>query len=145
MRQSDNSFPLRAKISGGYITSALAKSEAVERGFDEALMMNQAGKVSEGSGMNVFLVRNKEIITPDVTADILEGITRSSVIEIARHLGYRVTERSVDKSELLVSDEVFLTGTAARITPIKSIEQFDLPADHPVTEEIRTFYREILE
>lgn len=145
VRQSDNSFPLRAKISGGYITSALAKSEAVERGFDEALMMNQAGKISEGSGMNIFLIRNGEIITPDVTADILEGITRSSVIEIARHLGYRVTERSVDKSELLVSDEVFLTGTAARITPIRSIEQFELPASHPITDEIRNFYREILE
>jgi branched-chain amino acid aminotransferase len=143
VRQSDASFPLRAKISGGYITSALAKSEAVERWFDEALMMNSAGKLSEWSGMNVFLVRGGTIITPGVTEDILEGITRSSVISIARHLGYEVIERSVDKSELFIADEVFLTGTAARITPVKKIEQYTLPTDRPVFSALKSYMNTI--
>lgn len=92
MRQMDNSFPLRGKISGAYITSALAKTEAVKRGFDDAILMNARGKVSEGSAMNIFIVRNGKVRTPAVTEDILEGITRDSVITIARSIGYTVEE-----------------------------------------------------
>lgn len=92
MRQQDASFPLRGKISGAYITSALAKTEAFQRGFDEAILMNAQGKVSEGSAMNIFVVRNGIIKTPAVTEDILEGITRDSVIRIARSMGYTVIE-----------------------------------------------------
>lgn len=106
-------------------------------------MMNSAGKLSEGSGMNVFLVRDGTIITPGVTEDILEGITRSSVMSIARHLGYEVVERSVDKSELFIADEVFLTGTAARITPIHKIEQYHLPSDRPVFSTIKSYMNTI--
>lgn len=93
--------------------------------------------------MNVFLVRDGTIITPGVTEDILEGITRSSVISIARHLGYEVIERSVDKSELFIADEVFLTGTAARITPVKKIEQYILPADRPVFSVLKSYMNTI--
>lgn len=105
--------------------------------------MNSAGKLSEGSGMNVFLVRDGTLITPGVTEDILEGITRSSVISIARHLGYEVIERSVDKSELFIADEVFLTGTAARITPVNKIEQYILPSDRPVCSAIKSYMNTI--
>lgn len=93
--------------------------------------------------MNVFLVRDGTIITPGVTEDILEGITRSSVISIARHLGYEVIERSVDKSELFIADEVFLTGTAARITPVKKIEQYTLPTDRPVFSALKSYMNTI--
>lgn len=106
-------------------------------------MMNSAGKLSEGSGMNVFLVRDGTIITPGVTEDILEGITRSSVIAIARHLGYEVIERSVDKSELFIADEVFLTGTDARITPVNKIEQYIPPTDRPVFSALKSYMNTI--
>ncbi len=136
-RQEDRSFPLRGKISGAYITSSLAKTEAVEAGFDEAILMNSQGKVCEASGMNIFVVRNSQIITPGFDQDILEGITRDSVIKIARDLGFEVIERPVDKTELLIADEVFLSGTAAKVTPVKQIENYQLPQDKPITNKLR--------
>lgn len=139
-RQSDTSLPLRGKISGAYITSALAKSEAISRGFDEAIMFNSRGKVSEGSGMNLFLVRDGVLITPSITQDILEGITRRSVITIAKDLGLKVEEREVDKTELMIADEVFLTGTAVRITSVNAIENYTLPEDTPITKEIQHIF-----
>jgi branched-chain amino acid aminotransferase len=116
-RQEDRSLPLRGKISGAYITSSLAKTEAVESGFDESILMNAQGKVSEASGMNVFIVRNGVLITPGHEQDILEGITRDSILTVARAMGIEVVERPVDKSELLIADEVFLSGTAAKSPP----------------------------
>ncbi|MCL1473610.1 branched-chain amino acid transaminase [Argonema antarcticum] len=136
-RQEDRSFPLRGKISAAYITSSLAKTEAVESGFDEAILMNSQGKVCEATGMNIFVVRNGEIITPGFDQDILEGITRDSVITLAKDLGIKTIERPVDKSELLIADEVFLSGTAAKITPVKRIENYQLPENRPVTEKLR--------
>ena len=136
-RQEDRSLPLRGKISGAYITSSLAKTEAVESGFDEAILMNSQGKICEASGMNIFIVRNNKIITPGFDQDILEGITRDSVITIAKALGIEVIERAVDKTELLIADEVFLSGTAAKITPVKQIENYHLSANKPITEKIR--------
>lgn len=136
-RQEDRSLPLRGKISGAYITSSLAKTEAVESGFDEAILMNSQGKVSEASGMNIFLVRHGKLITPGFEQDILEGITRSSVLTLARDLGIQVIERPVDKSELFIADEVFLSGTAAKITPVKSIENYELPKSKPITDKLR--------
>ena len=136
-RQEDRSLPLRGKISGAYITSSLAKTEAVESGFDEAILMNSQGKICEASGMNIFIVRNNKIITPGFEQDILEGITRDSVITIAKDLGIEVIERAVDKTELLISDEVFLSGTAAKITPVKQIENYQLATQRPITEKIR--------
>lgn len=136
-RQEDRSLPLRAKISGAYITSSLAKTEAVESGFDEAILMNAQGKVSEASGMNIFVVRNGQIITPGFDQDILEGITRNSILTLAKDLGIDIIERQVDKSELFIADEVFLSGTAAKITPIKRIENYQLPKNRPITEKLR--------
>ncbi|MGB7412618.1 MAG: branched-chain amino acid transaminase [Thermosynechococcaceae cyanobacterium] len=136
-RQEDRSLPLRGKISGAYITSSLAKTEAVESGFDEAILMNTQGKVSEASGMNIFIVRQGQIATPPRDQDILEGITRDSIIRLARDLDLEVVERPIDKSELFIADEVFLSGTAAKITPVKRIENFVLPNDKPLTETLR--------
>lgn len=136
-RQEDRSLPLRGKISGAYITSSLAKTEAVESGFDEAILMNSQGKVSEASGMNIFIVRNGTLITPGYDQDILEGITRDSVITVAKDLGIPVVERSIDKSELFIADEVFLSGTAAKVTPVRRIENYQLSSDRPITEKLR--------
>ena len=136
-RQEDCSLPLRGKISGAYITSSLAKTEAVLSGFDEAILMNTRGKVSEASGMNLFLVRNGELITPGVDQDILEGITRSSVIELALEMNIKVIERPVDKTELFIADELFLTGTAAKITPIRQIESTKLSIDRPIMNKLK--------
>lgn len=136
-RQEDRSLPLRGKISGAYITSSLAKTEAVESGFDEAILMNSQGKVSEASGMNIFLVRDGKLITPGFEQDILEGITRDSVIAIAKDLGIPVVERPVDKTELLIADEVFLSGTAAKITPVRQIESYHCSTHRPITDRLR--------
>ena len=136
-RQEDRSLPLRGKISGAYITSSLAKTEAVESGFDEAILFNSQGKVSEASGMNIFVVRRGQILTPSPDQDILEGITRDSIIQIAKDLQFEVLERPIDKSELLIADEVFLSGTAAKITPIKRIENYTLPQSKPITKTLR--------
>jgi len=144
-RQEDRSLPLRGKISGAYITSSLAKTEASLTGFDEALLLNSNGKVSEASGMNLFIVRNKELITPSVDQDILEGITRASVIELAQSIGIKVIERAVDKTELFIADEVFLTGTAAKITPIKKIESTTLSSERPIMNKLKSMLTEITE
>ncbi len=136
-RQEDRSLPLRGKISGAYITSSLAKTEAVKSGFDEALLLNSRGKVSEASGMNLFIVRDGVLITPGVDQDILEGITRASVLEIAQAMGIPTLERPVDKTELFVADEVFLSGTAARVTPVRRVENTDMPSQRPVMGAIR--------
>jgi branched-chain amino acid aminotransferase len=144
-RQEDRSLPLRGKISGAYITSSLAKTEAVEAGFDEAILMNSQGKICEASGMNIFIVRNNKLITPGLDQDILEGITRNSILTVARNLGIETLERPVDKTELLIADEVFLSGTAAKITPVKRIENYDLPRDRPITERLKSKLTEITE
>ncbi len=144
-RQEDRSLPLRGKISGAYITSSLAKTEAVLSGFDEALLLNSRGKVSEASGMNLFIVRDGNLITPSVDQDILEGITRASVITIAKDMGINVIERAVDKTELMISEEVFLTGTAAKITPIRTIESTTLNSHRPMMSMLRNRLIEITE
>mgnify|MGYP002777023896 FL=1 len=136
-RQEDRSMPLRGKISAAYITSALAKTEAVESGFDEAILLNTQGKISEASGMNIFIVRNERLITPGFDQDILEGITRDSVIQIARDLGIETIERPVDRTELLIADEVFLCGTAAKIVPVKRLENYQLPQRNTITQKLR--------
>jgi len=136
-RQEDRSLPLRGKISGAYITSSLAKTEAVKSGFDEALLLNSRGKVSEASGMNLFIVRDGVLITPGVDQDILEGITRASVLELAKTMGIPTLERPVDKSELFIADEVFLSGTAAKVTPVRRVENTDLSSERPVMNAIR--------
>ncbi|WP_204151060.1 branched-chain amino acid transaminase [Leptolyngbya sp. CCY15150] len=136
-RQEDRSLPLRGKISGAYITSSMAKTEAVSAGFDEAILMNTQGKVCEASGMNIFMVRQGKLITPGFDQDILEGITRDSVLTVAQDLGIPVIERAIDKTELLIADEVFLSGTAAKVTPVRRIENYELSSDRPITTLLR--------
>ncbi len=136
-RQEDRSMPLRGKLCAAYITSSLAKTEAVESGFDESILMNTQGKVCEASGMNLFIVRNGVLITPGFEQDILEGITRDSILTIARGLGISVQERPIDRSELLIADEVFLCGTAAKIAPVNRIEYYELPEERPITTRLR--------
>jgi branched-chain amino acid aminotransferase len=144
-RPSDLNLPLRGKITGCYINSSLAKTEAKKSGFDEAIMLNAQGKVSEASGMNIFIVREGQLITPGVDQDILEGITRDSIIQVANNMNIPVIERSVDRTELLIADEVFLCGTAARIAPVKQIENYTLPTERPITENLQTTLKAIVE
>ena len=136
-RQEDRSLPLRGKISGAYITSSLAKTEAVESGFDEAILMNSQGKVCEASGMNIFIVRNGQLITPGVEQDVLEGITRDTILTLAKDLGIPTIERPIDKSELFIADEVFLSGTAAKVSPVNRIENYKFSNPKPITEKLR--------
>ena len=144
-RQEDASLPLRGKISGAYITSSLAKSEAVLSGYDEAILLNNRGKISEASGMNIFIVRDGKLITPGVDQDILEGITRASVLDIAKDLGINVIERPVDKTELFIADEVFLTGTAAKITPIRRVESTNFVCKRPIMDNLKDVLTRITE
>lgn len=136
-RQEDRSLPLRGKISGAYITSALAKTEAVDSGFDEAILMNSQGKVCEATGMNIFMVRNNKLITPSLDQDILEGITRDSILTIAKGLSIEIEQREIDKTELFIADEVFLCGTAAKVTPVKRVENYHLPQEKNITLKIK--------
>ncbi|MDO8583190.1 MAG: branched-chain amino acid transaminase [bacterium] len=122
-RIPDNSIPPRAKISGAYVNSALARKEAYDGGFDEAIMLTQSGQVSEGSAENIFIVRDGVLITPAESDDILEGITRRSVIQIAKDIGIPFKSRTVSRSELYVCDEAFFSGTGAQIPWIKSIDK----------------------
>ncbi len=146
-RIDDTMVPPRAKINGLYVNGSLAKTEAIWRGFDEAIMLTRDGHVAEGSGENIFLIRNKTLITPDVSDNILEGITKDTIIELAqKELGMPVVQRRVNRSELLVADEVFMTGTAAHLTPVVSIDGRDV-ADGgigPVTARLQEMYFDIV-
>jgi branched-chain amino acid aminotransferase len=122
-RVDDTMIPPRGKICGTYVNSALAKTEALENGFDEAIFLTQDGHVSEGSGENIFLVLGGQLITPPASDNILMGVTRDTVMKLAKNeLGIDTIERQVDRSELYVADECFLTGTAANVTPILEID-----------------------
>lgn len=123
-RVDDTGIPPRAKVTGIYVNSALAKTEAMLNGFDEAIVLNADGHVSEGSGENIFMIRGGKLITPAASDNILEGITAATVVEIAREeFGLETVERSIDRSELYIADEVFMTGTAAHLTPIIEIDR----------------------
>ena len=122
-RVNDNMIPARGKVSGLYVNSSLAKTEAVESGFDEAIMLTEDGHVSEGTGENVFLLRNGVLVTPAVSDDILEGITRRTIMQIAQdELQIDTVERSVDRTELYIADELFLVGTGAQISPVREVD-----------------------
>jgi branched-chain amino acid aminotransferase len=123
-RVPDTSIPARAKVNGLYVNSALAKTEAVENGYDEAIMLNDDGHVSEGSGENLVMVRHGRLITPSRSDNVLEGITLESVFTLAKdELGLEIIERTIDRSELYVADEVFLTGTAAHLSAVTEIDR----------------------
>ena len=123
-RLSDNAIPARAKTTGSYINSALARTEADQAGFDEAIVLREDGTVAEGSAMNIFMVLDGKLITPPPTADILIGITRNSIMELAeKELGLEVIERPIARTELYVCDELFFTGTGAQVAPIRSVDR----------------------
>ena len=122
-RTDDNAIPARGKITGSYVNAALAKSDAHEAGYEEAIVLDQQGHVSEGSAMNLFVARNGVLVTPPITDNILEGITRRSLIQMARdELRVEVVERTIDRTELYVADEIFLCGTGAQISPVAEID-----------------------
>ncbi|MBM2827280.1 MAG: branched-chain amino acid transaminase [Dehalococcoidia bacterium] len=122
-RVDDNTIPARAKINGLYVNSALAKTEAHDNGMDEAIILNQDGHVSEGSGENIFLVMNGKLVTPPVSDNILVGITRDTVMTLAMNeFGIETVERSIDRSELYICDECFMTGTAAHVSPVLEVD-----------------------
>jgi len=138
-RITDNIIPARGKITGGYINSALAKDEAEEAGADEAIMLDLHGHVAEGTGCNLFLVRDGVLITPPVTGDVLEGITRRSILQVAADLGIATEQRSVDRSELYIADEAFFCGTGVQVAWIETIDgrTIGTGTDPEITRSIR--------
>jgi len=142
-RIDDNAVPARAKITGAYINSALAKTEAVLSGFDEALVLTQTGHISEGSAENFFMVREGLLITPPVTSNILEGITRATIMELAREeLGMETVERSIDRSEIYIAEEAFFCGTGVQIAAIVEVEHRPVGDGRigPVVKRLRELY-----
>lgn len=146
-RVDDTMIPARGKISGIYVNSALAKTEAEENGFDEAILLSNDGHVSEGSGENIFIVINGTLITPPSTDNILLGITRNTVIELAKNeLGIDTIERSLDRSELYFADECFFTGTATHIAPIIEIDNRIIDAGDigKITGDLQKLYKKVI-
>jgi branched-chain amino acid aminotransferase len=146
-RVDDNIIPARGKIAGAYANSAFIKTDAVRAGFDEALVLTQEGHISEGSAMNVFMIRDGILVTPSITENILEGITRRSVIELAREeLGLTVQERQVDRTEVYLCDELFLTGTAAQITAVTRVDYRPVGSGQmgPITARLYQLFSDIL-
>jgi branched-chain amino acid aminotransferase len=141
---SGDSLIPHAKASGQYLNSVLAKTEATNSGYDEAILLDQHGCVSEGSGENVFIVRDGTICTPPHTAAILDGITRNSVMQIARDLGYTVEERGIARAELYLADEVFLTGTAAELVPVREVDDHPLGEPGEITRVIQAKFQDAL-
>jgi branched-chain amino acid aminotransferase len=142
-RIDDTMAPARAKITGVYINSALAKSTALMNGFDEALVLSQDGHISEGSAENFFMVRDGKLITPPVTANILEGITRAAVIELAREeLGLETVERNIDHSEIYIADEAFFCGTGVQIASIVEADHRPIGSGTmgPIVQRLRELY-----
>lgn len=146
-RVDDNVIPARAKVAGAYVNSSLIKSDAVQSGFDEALVLDHNGHVSEGSAMNIFMVRDGVLVTPPITDNILEGITRRTVIELARReLGIDVVERSIDRTEVYIAEEMFFAGTAAGVTGITKVDHRPVGRGvmGPVTSQLRTLVDDVV-
>ncbi len=143
-RMSPDSFIPQAKATGQYLNSILAKVETAKAGYEEAIMLDDRGNVCEGSGENLFIVRDGEISTPPVTASILDGITRGSVIQIASDLGFEVVERDIARGELYLADEVFLTGTAAEVVPVREIDEHRVGPPGEITTAIQSRFFEAI-
>ncbi|WP_376795320.1 branched-chain amino acid transaminase [Thermogemmatispora sp.] len=146
-RIDDNAIPARAKVCGAYVNSALAKSEALQNGYDEAIMLTHEGHVSEGSAENIFLVLNGELITPAPTENILLGITRDTVMELARReLGRITRERSIDRTELYNAEEIFLCGTGAQIAPVVEVDHRPIGSGQigPISKALQDLYFQVV-
>ncbi len=146
-RIDDNMIPARGKITGAYVNSALVKTDAVQAGFDEALVLNVDGHISEGSAENLFMLRRGKLVTPPVTDNILEGITRWTIMTLAKkELGVEVVERSIDRTEIYLADELFMTGTAAQVTAITRVDHRpdrgwrNGPVDHQIAGSCTTIW-----
>ena len=146
-KPAPNTFPALAKCGANYMNSQLAKLEAIDNGFDEAIMLDYEGHVSEGSGENIFLVEGEKLFTPSMSSSNLKGITRDSIMTIARDLGYEVVEEVISRERLYSANEVFFTGTAAEVTPIRSIDhrQIGIGKRGPISEKIQTAFFDIVE
>jgi branched-chain amino acid aminotransferase len=140
VRHDHNSMPPAAKTTGNYVNSSLAKVEALRAGYDEAVMLNGAGLVSECTGENIFVVRNGIILTPPLSAGALEGITQDSVMTIGRDLGFDVRLDDIARSDLYVAEEIFVCGTAAEVTPVASVDDRPVPVPGPMTKAIADEY-----
>lgn len=146
-RIDDNAIPARGKISGAYANSTLIKSDAMLSGFDDALILNQDGHVSEASGANVMIVRKGVVITPPIEANILEGITRRSLIQLLQdELGVQVVERNIDRTEVYIADEVFLCGTGAQIAPVTRVDHRPVGTGTigPITQNLRRLFFQVV-
>ena len=146
-RVDDNMIPARGKITGTYINSAFIKTDANNSGFDEALVLNVDGHLSEGSAMNFFMVRDGLLLTPPVTDNILEGITRKTIIELAQaELGLKVVERSIDRTEVYLADEIFLTGTAAQVTAVTKVDHRVTGSGvmGPITTQLKSIFANVV-
>jgi branched-chain amino acid aminotransferase len=146
-RIDDNAIPARAKIIGSYVNTAFAKTEAMQNGFDEAIMLTNEGHVSEGSAENIFMLVNGELITPPPSENILLGITRDTVIKLAqREFGLIVRERSIDRTELYVADEIFLCGTGAQVAPVISIDHNPVGNGEvgPISQRLQDLYFDVV-
>jgi branched-chain amino acid aminotransferase len=143
-RISSESLIPHSKASGQYLNSVLAKIESVKAGYEEAILLDDKGYVCEGTGENVFVVKDGVIHTPGQADGILDGINRKSCIQIARDLGYEVVERNIARAELALADEVFLTGTAAELTPMREIDDIEIGPPGPITREIQGIFEDAL-
>ena len=143
-RMSPDSFIPQAKACGQYLNSILAKVETAKAGYEEAIMLDEHGNVCEGTGENLFLVRDGEIATPPTTASILDGITRRSVAQIAEDLGFPVVERDIARGELYLADELFLTGTAAEVVPVREVDEHRLGPPGEITKAIQSRFFEAI-
>jgi branched-chain amino acid aminotransferase len=145
-RISPRSLIPAAKASGQYLNSVLAKIESVKAGYDEAILLDEHGRVCEGSGENIYTVRDGVIVTPPQTASILDGINRRSIVQIARDLGYTVLERDITRAELYLAEEVFLTGTAAELVPVREIDDHAIGSGGPgeITRVLQSAFQEVL-
>jgi len=145
-RVADNAIPARTKPTGAYLNSALARREAFDGGFDEAILLTESGKVSEGSAEHVFMIRRGTLISPPSTQDNLDGITRRSLIDLAADIGIPFAEREIGRTELYVTDELFLCGTGAEITPVKSVDKRPIGDGSigPVTRKLQSYFDDVV-
>ncbi len=143
-RVPDYAIPARAKVNGAYVNSVLAKQDAIDSGYDDCVFLDAGGHVCESSASNIFLVRDGAIITPDTTSDLLEGINRKTIIELAEKEGVRVIQRTVDLTELYIADEVFLCGTSAFIASVKEIDARKIGKSGPVTNKFSELHSNLL-
>jgi branched-chain amino acid aminotransferase len=139
-RVGPNTIPHAAKATGIYLNSMLAVMEAIRAGYDEAILLTDDGFIADGSGENVFLVKDGTIVTPPLSTSILPGITRATLIEIAQELGYSVEERNLIRTDLYLADELFMTGTAAEVTPIRSVDDQEIGPPGEITRKLQQTY-----